>query len=136
MVTGMENRVIRDDHCFCCGKKNSHGLRLAFSYPRPGSAQTECTIPEHFSGWQKMTHGGLLAMLLDEAMAHACISREGAAVTVELTVRYVKPVEVGETIRITAEVREVKSRIMEVQGQIVTAAGELVARGSARFVKA
>lgn len=135
MPAAMERELIRNDLCFVCGKNNAQGLRLAFTYPEPGRAETSCSIPEHFSGWQRMTHGGLLATLLDEAMAHACISREGAAVTVELTVRFLKPVEVGQSVRIRAEVREVKGRVLEAQGEVLNAGGEAVARGSGRFLK-
>jgi uncharacterized protein (TIGR00369 family) len=131
----MEQEVIRDDHCFVCGKKNELGLRLDFAYPQPGRAEASCTIPEHFSGWRRLAHGGLLATLLDEVMAHACISREGAAVTMELTVRFLKPVEVGQLVRINGEVREVKGRVLAVQGEVLNSGGEAVARGSARFLK-
>ena len=131
----MAQELIRDDLCFVCGKNNAQGLRLAFTYPEPGRAQTSCSIPEHFSGWQRMTHGGLLATLLDEAMAHACISGEGPAVTVELSVRFLKPVEVGQSVTIRGEVREVKGRVLEAQGEVLDAGGEAVARGSGRFLK-
>jgi acyl-coenzyme A thioesterase PaaI-like protein len=105
MPAAMERELIRNDLCFVCGKNNAQGLRLAFAYPEPGRAETSCSIPEHFSGWQRMTHGGLLATLLDEAMAHACISRE------------------------------VKGRVLEAQGEVLNAGGEAVARGSGRFLK-
>jgi uncharacterized protein (TIGR00369 family) len=131
----MEQDVVRDDHCFVCGKKNELGLRLTFAYPEPGRAEAACTIPEHFSGWQRLTHGGLLATLLDEAMAHACISREAAAVTAELTVRFLKSVEVGQVVQISGQVREVKGRVLSVEGEVLNAGGEAVARGSARFLK-
>jgi uncharacterized protein (TIGR00369 family) len=131
----MEQEVIRDDHCFVCGKKNELGLRLGFTYPRPGRAEAACTIPQHFSGWRSLVHGGLLATLLDEAMAHACISREGAAVTMELTVRFLKPLEVGQLVRISGEIQEVKGRVLAVQGEVLDSGGEAVARGSARFLK-
>jgi len=135
MPASMARELVRNDLCFVCGKNNAQGLRLAFTYPEPGRAETSCSIPEHFSGWQRMTHGGLLATLLDEAMAHACISREGPAVTVELTVRFLKPVEVGQPVSIRAEVREVKGRVLEAQGEVLNAGGEAVARGSGRFLR-
>jgi len=135
MPASMARELVRNDLCFVCGKNNAQGLRLAFTYPEPGRAETSCSIPEHFSGWQRMTHGGLLATLLDEAMAHACISRDGPAVTVELTVRFLKPVEVGQPVSIRAEVREVKGRVLEVQGEVLNAGGEAVARGSGRFLR-
>jgi len=125
----------RDDCCFVCGQDNPHGLRLVFSYPQPGRAEAELVIPERYSGWQRITHGGLLAMLLDEVMAHACLSREGNAVTVEITVRYLKPVEVGQRVRLAGWVQEVKGRVGASEGEILGPQDQAVARGRARFLK-
>lgn len=131
----MAEDIVNDDHCFCCGKQNRRGLHLAFRYPEKGKAETECIIPEYFTGWKKITHGGLLAMLLDEAMAHSCISETITGVTVDIQVRYLKPVEVGEKITIHGQVVRVKSRVIETDGTIHNQSGEMVARASARFLK-
>jgi uncharacterized protein (TIGR00369 family) len=130
----MEPDLIRDNLCFVCGKDNAQGLRLSFSYPQPGRAETLCTIPARFSGWENLTHGGLLATLLDETMAHACLSGEGNAVTAELTVRFLKPVEVGRTVKVSGEVTQARGRVVHTSGEIRTADGEEVARGEARFI--
>ena len=131
----MAEQIIQDDHCFCCGKQNSRGLQLEFRYPEQGTAETECVIPAYFTGWKRMTHGGFLAMLLDETMAHACISQAVTGVTVDIQVRYLKPVEVGERIRIYGQVARVKSRIIETEADVRDEAGEVVAKASARFLK-
>jgi uncharacterized protein (TIGR00369 family) len=127
--------VRRDNHCFVCGLDNPHGLRLAFAYPEAGRAESELVVPERFSGWERLTHGGLLATLLDEAMAHACVSSEGNAVTVELSVRFLKPVEVGQRVRVSGRVRAVKGRLVETEGEILDPQGETAARGAGRFLK-
>ena len=131
--TGKSN-VRRDNRCFVCGQDNPHGLRLVITHPEPGSAETELVIPERFSGWERLTHGGLLATLLDEAMAYACINRAGNAVTVEITVRFLKPVEVGQSVRVTGRVGEVKGRVVETQGEILGPEGQVAARAKARFL--
>jgi uncharacterized protein (TIGR00369 family) len=131
----MAGEIVQDDNCFCCGKQNTRGLQLEFRYPEEGLAETECVIPEYFTGWKRITHGGLLAMLLDETMAHACISCAVNGVTVDIQVRYLKPVEVGERIRVTGRIAQVKSRIIETEAEIRDKAGEVVARGSGRFLK-
>jgi uncharacterized protein (TIGR00369 family) len=133
-MTGIMSEVSRDGRCFVCGQDNPHGLRLVFRYPEPGRAETDLVIPERFSGWERLTHGGLLATLLDEAMAHACISRAGNAVTVELTVRFLKPVEVGQSVRVAGQVREMKGRVVETEGEILGPRDEVVARAKARFL--
>jgi uncharacterized protein (TIGR00369 family) len=131
----MSDEVRRDNRCFVCGQDNPHGLRLSFAYPEAGRAETDLVIPERFSGWERLTHGGLLATLLDEAMAHACISREGNAVTVELTVRFLKPVEVGQGVRVSGRVLEVKGRVMETEAEILGPQGQAVARARGRFLR-
>jgi len=130
----VDTAILRDQNCFCCGRDNAQGLKLVFAYPEEGRAQTECLIPEYFTGWRNITHGGFLAMLLDETMAHACLSRATAGVTVEMTVRYVKPVATGETVRVSAEVTGARGRIIEVRGSI-SGGGEIIARANARFLQ-
>jgi uncharacterized protein (TIGR00369 family) len=131
----MSEQIIQDDNCFCCGKQNSRGLQLQFRYPEEGKAETECIIPTYFTGWKKITHGGFLAMLLDETMAHSCISRTVTGVTVDIQVRYLEPVEVGERIRVCGRIARARSRIIETEADVRNEAGKVVARGSARFLK-
>jgi uncharacterized protein (TIGR00369 family) len=131
----MAGQIVQDDNCFCCGKQNSRGLKLEFSYPEKGKAETECIIPDYFTGWKRITHGGFLAMLLDETMAHACISEGVNGVTVDIQVRYLKPVEIGERIRISGRIGRVKSRIIETEAEVSNEAGVAVVRGTARFLQ-
>ena len=35
------------------------------------TAETEMSLPREFQGWADVIHGGILATLLDELMAHA-----------------------------------------------------------------
>jgi uncharacterized protein (TIGR00369 family) len=126
--------VVRDDFCFCCGKDNRRGLKLDFSYDGHGSAETTLEIPEWFSGWQRMTHGGLLSMLLDECMAHACMSLHGYAITAEITVRYHAPVEVGTAVTVRGEVGDLRARIADTSGEITDGNGKNIASGRARFL--
>jgi uncharacterized protein (TIGR00369 family) len=131
--------IDRDNLCFCCGADNEKGLHLAITYPEPGSAETTLVVPDWFSGWRDMTHGGLLSTILDEIMAHACIGMGGpadAAVTAEMTVRFVQPVQTGCRIRATGRVTEVRGRIVRTEGQLFGADGEPAATSTARFVVA
>ncbi len=128
--------AVNDNLCFCCGKENDSGLKLSFNYPEPGSAETQCTVPEHFSGWRSYTHGGFLAMLMDEVMAHACISGGDLAITARMTVRYRNPIPTGEVIFIKGQVKARKSRIIETTALITQKEGLVVAEAEGRFLKA
>ena len=131
----MTERIVQDDNCFCCGKQNTRGLQLEYRYPEEGRAETECVIPDYFTGWKRITHGGLLAMLLDETMAHACISTGRMGVTAEMQIRFLRPATVGETVYVRAQIVAGRTRLLEARGVITNAAGEEVARASGRFVK-
>jgi uncharacterized protein (TIGR00369 family) len=81
-----------------------------------------------------MGHGGIIALLLDEAMGKACRFREVRAVTAELSVQYLKPVKVDEEIVVEGFETDQKGRNLFLAGEIRNAAGEVLARGTARFV--
>jgi len=131
----MEKNVIRNDqHCFCCGKENDKGLKLEFIYPEDGIAETSLIIPDYFIGWENLTHGGLISMLLDETMAHACISAKLIGVTAELTVRFKKPLPVGTKIFVKGSMTGGKGRIAATTGEITDVSGTIYASGSAKFI--
>ena len=75
-------------------------------------------------------------MLLDECMAHACISLHGNAITAELTVRFHTPVEVGEDVTIFATASTARSRIIDTQGAVSDSSGKKIASAKARFIAA
>lgn len=133
MASPIEETPIRAPHCFCCGELNPHGLKLHYRYPQPGEASTSFTIPDHFTGWKEVVHGGLIAMVLDETMAHACIGKGLHGFTGEISVRFRLPVRVGTIVqavgRIVAERRRVVSTAAE-----LTAAGATIAEAQATFV--
>ncbi len=131
----MDNTQIKNDrHCFCCGDKNDRGLKLKFIYPGEGHALTTLIVPDYFTGWENLTHGGLISMLLDETMAHACISSSLTGVTAELTVRFKKPLPVGTEINVSGIMTEAKGRIALTTGKISDKDGKIYATGKARFI--
>jgi len=73
-------------------------------------------------------------MLLDETMAHACLSKGRMMVTADISVRYVSPVEVGTAIEAAARLTDERGRIARAEGRITTQDGRLVARATARFL--
>ena len=126
--------IERDHLCFCCGSDNERGLKLAITYPEKGTAETSVQLPSWFTGWRNMTHGGLLATLLDEIMAHACVAIAKRAVTAEITVRFKKPVDTGARIRALGKVEETRGRLLLTRGWLYDGEGAVIAEGSARFI--
>jgi acyl-coenzyme A thioesterase PaaI-like protein len=128
----MDATIDRDRLCFCCGADNERGLHLAITYPEKGAAESTLQVPTWFSGWKDVTHGGFLATVLDEIMAHACLAQK--AVTAEITVRYQKAVQTGSTIRIVGKVEEARGRVINTRGWVYDAEGSVAAEATARFI--
>ena len=91
-------------------------------------------LGSRYQGGGKMAHGGIIALLLDEAMGKVCRFREARAVTAQLTVDYLKPIDVEKEIVVEAYEEQQSGRNLFQAGEIRNAAGEVLARGKARFV--
>ena len=97
--------------CFACSKTNPYGLKMQFQ----GNKNTKevfgvMNLKKEYCGFPKYVHGGILATMLDEIMAYAVnFSQNRYGVTKSLSVNYLRPVLVDQTIFIKA--KEVSSRI-------------------------
>jgi uncharacterized protein (TIGR00369 family) len=123
------------NRCFGCGGANDVGMKLTFEQDN-GKRRIvgRFILGERYQGGGGMAHGGIIATLLDEAMGKVCRFREARAVTAELTVQYLKPVNVKEEILVEGWEVEQKGRNLFHRGEIRNAAGELLATGTGRFV--
>ena len=123
------------NHCFGCGGANDDGMKLAFVQDNEKRRIVgRFVLGERYQGGGGMGHGGIIATLLDEAMGKVCRFREVRAVTAELTVEYLKPVNVQDEIVVEGWETEQKGRNLFHVGEIRNAAGDVLARGKGRFV--
>lgn len=103
-----------DHHCFACSPQNSAGLHLHFFSPISSNNGTTVVFSKFrvgydYCGFPRYAHGGILATLLDELMAHAAYRRfRRYGITKELTVKYLKPVIIDQIIYIKAEIDSAK----------------------------
>jgi len=91
-------------------------------------------LGERYQGGGGFAHGGIIALLLDEAMGKVCRFRELRAVTAELTVEYLKPVSVEKEIVVESHEAEQNGRNLFMVGEIRDTEGRVLARGKGRFV--
>lgn len=121
--------------CFGCGGDNSGGMKLTFEQDNVNRRILgRFVLGDRYQGGGGFAHGGIIALLLDEAMGKVCRFREVRAVTAELSVEYLKPVAVANEIIVEGRERELKGRNLFLAGQIRNEAGEILARGKGRFV--
>jgi uncharacterized protein (TIGR00369 family) len=121
--------------CFGCGGDNVDGMKLTFEQDNVNRRIVgRFVLGERYQGGGGNTHGGVIALLLDEAMGKVCRFREVRAVTAELTVEYLKPVSVSQEIVVEGHEIELKGRNLFLAGEIRDAEGQVLARGKGRFV--
>ncbi len=123
--------------CFGCGQRNEHGLRLRFRRTGPGAVEATYQAPEHFAGAPGVVHGGIQAALLDEALGFAANAaddrRDFDIVTVEFSLRYRRPAQIGQPLRIRGRLLRSEGRDSWMAGEIVDADDVVLTVADARW---
>jgi len=127
---------VDDGNCFACGPKNPDGLHLVFERNPDGSVHAAITLDAKYQGWRGIAHGGIVMMLLDEAMAHASGNAGERGMTASMSVRFRKPVPLGVPLRLDGLVRWRRGRVLGLEGRISGPDGLLLATSEGHFVSA
>jgi len=131
----MSNSELLDDRrCFACGPYNPEGLHLVFEPDGDDGACSTVVLPPRMQGWRGVAHGGIVMMLLDEAMAHACRFIGQKAVTASSNVRFRKPVPLGQTLVMRGRVKERRRNVIYLEATLALEDGTLLATGEGTFV--
>ncbi|MGO9146863.1 MAG: PaaI family thioesterase [Desulfomonilia bacterium] len=106
--------------CFCCGQENPLGLKLRFRRETDTRISTGLSIPEYWSGWGRIMHGGFHGVLLDEITSWVAFGllNESSFLTKKIQVRYHRPVYVGQYVHVVGELVENNERTIVVSGEI------------------
>jgi uncharacterized protein (TIGR00369 family) len=121
--------------CFGCGGDNAGGMKLTFEQDNVNQRIVgRFVLGDRYQGGGGYAHGGIIALLLDEAMGKVCRFRQVRAVTAELSVDFLKPVSVAQNIVVEGREVDQKGRNLFMVGEIRSEDGEVLARGRGRFV--
>ncbi|HXA57063.1 MAG TPA: PaaI family thioesterase [Candidatus Acidoferrum sp.] len=91
-------------------------------------------LTSDYEGASGYIHGGIIATLLDEVMSKVNRFRKARAVTAELNVEYLRPVQVGQELVIEGWESDAQGRNLFLQSEIRDSSGKVLARGRGRFV--
>ncbi len=121
------------DSCFVCGEKNPKGLGLRFTTDGE-VVLLRGSIDPLLQGYPDHVHGGVISAMLDEAMAWACsVAAHRLHYTVELKIRYRRPVPAAAPIVVKARMLERDSQVARGWGRIEDSSGKLLVTGEGRF---
>jgi uncharacterized protein (TIGR00369 family) len=122
-----------DGMCFGCGQHNPVGLKLAFHW-QDEEYVAEFTPAREHQGWMGITHGGILATLVDEAMGNLAWNSGYRAVTAEMSVRYKRPSQTGEQLLIAGSIASVEGRLVSCKAEIRKPDGTVIVEATAKMV--
>jgi acyl-coenzyme A thioesterase PaaI-like protein len=123
------------NYCFACGPDNQEGLRLVFKYDADAvSASCVLKLPAKYQGATGYAHGGMIATLLDEAMAKTNGLGGIRAVTVRLQVNYRKLVPVEKEIRLRGWRTSKRGRKLFLRAEIRDPQGLILADARGLFL--
>jgi len=120
--------------CVACGEDHPTGLHLIMTVGEGLSMSGVFTVTEHHQGAPGLAHGGVLATALDDVLGCLNWLIGFPVVTARLETEFRRPVPVGSTVRITAQIDGVKGRkvFTSARGML----GDRVAlRASAMFIQ-
>ena len=124
--------------CLVCGLKNPFGLHTSF-FELDNNELLAVFKPrgEHQS-YPGRLHGGIISTILDETIGRAImIQSEGDiwGVTVDLQIRFKKPVPLDEELRVIGRITKDSNRFFEGTGELLLQDGTVAATGHGKYLK-
>ncbi|MFE1924495.1 PaaI family thioesterase [Streptomyces asoensis] len=125
------------EHCFGCGGAQTHGLHLEARAGEGVTVTAEFAVQPAHQGAPGLAHGGILATALDETLGSLNWLLRTIAVTGRLETDFVRPVPVGTTLYLEAEVTAVARRKIysSATGRIGGPDGPVAVRADALFIE-
>jgi acyl-coenzyme A thioesterase PaaI-like protein len=137
----MKHKVLKKQSisrmCLVCGIENKLGLHASF-YELDNHELVAIYKPadEHQS-YPERLHGGISATILDETLGRAISIDEETVwgVTVELNLKYKKPVPLDQELKVVAKITRNASRMFEGEGKIILANGDIAVTATGKYMK-
>jgi uncharacterized protein (TIGR00369 family) len=137
----MKQRVVSKQEncsdCMVCGLGNGFGLKASFFELENGEVVAIFKPQEQHQSYPGRLHGGIAAAVLDETIGRAMLikSKNIWSVTVELTMRYKKPIPLNEEVKAVGRITKDSSRLFEGAGEIVLNNGDVAVTAFGKYMK-
>lgn len=122
-----------DNYCFACGEENPIGLHLKFEKV-DDKIIAEKILAREYEGYEGAVHGGIVAVMLDEAMC-AFIKNfyDEQAMTGRLEIRYKHPTPIEQNLKISAWQETQRRNIITMHSTVTTSDNVITAEATAKF---
>lgn len=125
-------------NCLICGQENPAGLHTKF-FETTDKQVIATFIPRNIhQSYPDITHGGITAAILDETIGRAIMidsDPNNFGVTLELNVKYKKPVPLNVELRAIGRITENKGRIFTGTGELLLPNGDVAATAEGKYLR-
>lgn len=125
-------------NCLVCGTQNPFGLKTKFYELENHDVVAFFTPQEFHQSYPNVLHGGISATILDETIGRAIMAhygQESFGVTIELNVKYKKPVPLNQELKVVGRITLDKGRLFEGVGELILPNGEVAVSAHGRYMK-
>ncbi|MDT8419868.1 MAG: PaaI family thioesterase [Desulfuromonadales bacterium] len=124
--------------CMVCGVENDFGLKTRFHETENNEVVAVFSPQKFHQSYPNVTHGGIAATILDETIGRAIMifhDQSTFGVTVELKVKYKKPIPYGVELKAVGRITKDRGRLFEGTGELYLPDGTLAASAEGKFMK-
>ncbi len=129
LITGYDH-----DECLVCGYRNPWSWGMRYEQEESAAVCGRFQGNARLQGYQGILHGGVLAALLDSAMAHCLFHRGVQGVTGDLHVRFVQPVSCEATLDVRAHLVSAAAPLYYLKAELLDD-GRIMAWAEATFME-
>jgi uncharacterized protein (TIGR00369 family) len=125
-------------NCLVCGVENQYGLKTRFYETEQNEVIALFRPQDVHQSYPNITHGGISATILDETIGRAIMAfhdSETFGVTIELNVKYKRPVPYGVELKAIGRITKDSGRIFEGSGEIYLPDGSLAVTAAGKYMK-
>ncbi len=138
----MNHKINNSQHisknCLVCGTENKLGLKTKFYETTEKEVIALFTAHEHHQSYPGVAHGGISATILDEVIGRAIMAHYGQntfGVTVDLQVKFKKPVPLNVELKVIGRLTEDRGRIFAGTGELYLPDGTIAATATGKYMK-
>lgn len=124
--------------CMVCGTENQFGLKTRFYETTDNEVIGLFQPTEQHQSYPGIIHGGISAAILDETIGRAIMAfhdQNSFGVTVDLQVKYRKPVPLGVELKAIGRITKEGGRMFEGSGELYLPNGEIAVSATGKFLK-
>ena len=121
-----------------CGIENSVGLKAKFYVSDKDETIALFTPRNNLQSYPGVMHGGISATILDETIGRAIMNSYGQdtfGVTLELNVKYKKPVPTDVELKVVGRITKDRGRIFEGSGELYLPDGTVAVSANGKYLK-